>query len=106
MPHEDETGYGAQKGHGRGNMKCPWLHGDRVKQCAAVHGLVVISSGELEKFCESENYNECLVYKRRAHNGALISLRDYYSIYMHMKNKTHQTHRSQVFDEAGGRPTH
>ena len=61
-------------------MMCPRLSGRSAKLCAAVEGLVVLSSGELEAFCVGGNYPDCPVYQARQLLGRKISLGDYSSI--------------------------
>jgi len=71
-------------------MRCPWMYGDKVKQCAAVAGLVVLSQGEIERFCECENYTNCPVYKERKNRHGLISLKSYYLIYLRFKPNSNE----------------
>ena len=59
-------------------MKCPLLHGRYTKQCGAVKALVVLSSGQLELYCESGHYEECPVYLAWKNlSGQVISLAAY-----------------------------
>ncbi len=81
-------------------MKCPWLQGKEIKRCAAVKGAVVVSSGELEKFCESERYKECPVYRRRMQKGKPISQRDFYSLYIQLKGSSRRASYSPTFKDA------
>ena len=81
-------------------MKCPWLLGKEIKRCAAVRGAVVISSGELEKFCESEQHERCPVYRGRTEKGKPISQRDFYSLYIQLKGRSHRASYSPTFKDA------
>ncbi len=61
-------------------MNCPYLHGEATKRCAAVCGLVALSTEELETYCESGNYRACPVFREREKAGHLISMKMYCTI--------------------------
>lgn len=67
-------------------MKCPWVYGEKIKYCAAVSGLVVVSLSELEEFCNGndECFNQCPVYKEKTKRSGTISLQNYFSICLRM----------------------
>jgi len=59
-------------------MKCPWMYGKNAKQCAAVQGIVMVSTGEIQNYCENGNFEECPVYKARKDSNKIISFHEYY----------------------------
>ena len=62
-------------------MKCPFLKGERTKQCGAVTCTVVLSGCELSKYCETANYARCPVYNAFMKKKYRLSLNEYCRIY-------------------------
>ena len=63
-------------------MNCPWMQGNRIKECAAVSSPVVLSGGELEAFCRGGDYHTCPVFQAvEEQGGEKIEIRQYCLIY-------------------------
>ena len=59
-------------------MQCPLLRGRNTKQCGAVKALVVLSTDQLELYCESGRFEECPVYMAwKNFSGRVLSLAAY-----------------------------
>jgi len=62
-------------------MKCPFLTGERIKQCSAVTCTVVLSGCELSEYCESASYTKCPVYQAFLRKEFGLSLNEYCEIH-------------------------
>jgi len=62
-------------------MKCPFITGEKVRQCSAVTCTVVLSGCELGMYCESSKYRDCPVYRAYLRKEAKLSLTEYSVIY-------------------------
>ena len=58
-------------------MRCPHLTGTGKRRCTAVQGLVVLSSDELDAYCDRGGFRQCPVFLELERLGRKVPLQDY-----------------------------
>ena len=63
-------------------MPCRYFVPEPACRCAAIHGLVVPSIYERERFCRAEQgFLRCPTYRAQNARGAQLAERDYYALW-------------------------
>ncbi|MCG2677249.1 hypothetical protein L6386_01590 [bacterium] len=58
-------------------MPCPYLEGENLKVCAVLEGTMVLSVGELNDYCATEeSFKGCQFFKEAELNEGEIESRD------------------------------
>jgi hypothetical protein len=64
-------------------MPCRYFVPEPMCRCAAVHGAVVPSIYERERFCRSEQgFVRCPTFRAQARRGSQLAERDYYALWI------------------------